>query len=268
MALIAGHSSRFGGGPLRFNAAAPQATIVLTANNNVFGLGGAIRNFPDGWASISGVTNKEGRPSGAIHPIAWVMPSKEGGLSSRNEADFSIAVGSANLSKGVALAGASDITFTVDAASLALITALAGTAAITFTQTLSIALASSLSGTATITFTQSGALALIANMVASGTITFSQVADLKGKAWLSGDITPFTELSPENLALAVWNQIIEAGYSAGDILRILAAVAAGETDIATGPVVVTFTGLDGVTSRVIADMTDSERTSVTIDADE
>lgn len=36
-------------------------------------------------------------------------------------------------------------------------------------------------------------------------ISFSASADIKGIAVLSGSVTPFTELSPKNLADAVWN---------------------------------------------------------------
>ncbi len=114
---------------------------------------------------------------------------------------------------------------------------------------------------------------------------------------LAGDITPFTELSPESLASAVWNanaaqfnavgsmgekvndagsgsnpwtEVIESGYTAAQILRILAAVAAGKTSITDNgndTATVEFTGLDGVTVRVEAAMVESERATVTVDAD-
>lgn len=229
--------------------------------------GGAIRNFPAGWASVSLQSYKEGRPSGAGHPIAWVMGQKPGGMSSRNEADFSMnAAFNADLGMGVSLAGAADFSMVAANATLSLITSLSGVTTIVFTQTGGLTAAVGLDGVATITMTQTGLATVLAGLSGSADITFSQTADLRGKSWLHGDITPFTTLSPENLASAVWAYILEYGFSAGELMRIFAAVNAGKTTIGTGPTVVTFKGLDGSKNRVVAGMTSSERTTVTIDA--
>lgn len=77
----------------------------------------------------------------------------------------------------------------------------------------------------------------------------------------------YGDLTPEGLRDAVWGAILESGYSAEELLRILTAVAAGKTDINTsGPnPVVTFRGLGDTTDRVTATMTGSERTTVVID---
>ncbi len=66
---------------------------------------------------------------------------------------------------------------------------------------------------------------------------------------MEGSVTPFTELSPQNLAAAVWRHALEAGFSAEELLRIIAAHAAGAgTDLeGSNP---RFTGLDGVTTRI------------------
>jgi hypothetical protein len=47
----------------------------------------------------------------------------------------------------------------------------------------------------------------------------------------------------------VWNVPLEGGYTAGDLLRIIAAAVAGKVSISGN--VVTFTGLDGTTFRVV-----------------
>jgi hypothetical protein len=63
----------------------------------------------------------------------------------------------------------------------------------------------------------------------------------------------------------VWESICEGSYTHSEILKILAAVAAGKTDI-TGSTV-TFRDVNDVADRVTASMTGSERTTVTLDVD-
>jgi hypothetical protein len=172
---------------------------------------------------------------------------------------------------------------------------MAGDASFAFSQTGALALTIALEGDSSFSITGSSGLSLIVPLAGDAAFSVVATADLKGNLSLEGHITPFTDLSPENLASAVWSalaasnnlagtmgeklndagsasnpwtEVIESGYTAAEILRLLAAVAVGETAIGTGPTVVTFTGLDGTTDRVIANMTDSERTSVTLDAAE
>ena len=66
----------------------------------------------------------------------------------------------------------------------------------------------------------------------------------------------------------MWEQVIEGGYTAEQIMRILASVMAGRTSIVDNgdsTATVTFKGLDNITDRVIATMTGSERTAITTD---
>lgn len=68
-------------------------------------------------------------------------------------------------------------------------------------------------------------------------------------------------------AADVWNFPIQGSYSALEVLRILAAVAAGRSDInALGneQATVTFRAIDNSGVVVDADMTGSERTDVTL----
>jgi hypothetical protein len=100
-------------------------------------------------------------------------------------------------------------------------------------------------------------------------VTFSSSATARATGALAGDITPFTELSPQSLASAVWSQILESSLDAGAVMRLLLAVAAGKTDIDTsGPdPIVTFRDTTDSVNRVVATMTGSERTTVTLDGD-
>lgn len=65
-----------------------------------------------------------------------------------------------------------------------------------------------------------------------------------------------------------WDVVIEGGYTAAELLRLLASVAAGKTsisDLGGGSANVLFRDLQDTKNRVDADMTDSDRTNVTLD---
>jgi hypothetical protein len=111
---------------------------------------------------------------------------------------------------------------------------------------------------------------------------------------MAGAVTPFTELSPQNLAAELWNSLaseyaadgtmgsklnaagsagdpwtgnIEGVLTAKDAMRILLSVAAGNTvitDNGNGTALVEFKSRDGATSRVSATMDGSERVNVII----
>jgi hypothetical protein len=69
-------------------------------------------------------------------------------------------------------------------------------------------------------------------------------------------------LSPSDL-----DAVIETPYTAAQLFRLLAAVAAGKTRITnqgTGHEHVEFDSVDGAATRVAADMTDCERTVVVV----
>jgi hypothetical protein len=61
-----------------------------------------------------------------------------------------------------------------------------------------------------------------------------------------------------------WTEVIEAGYSAADVLRLISAVLLGNaTGLESGAQA--FTGLDGTTERVTGTYTDGERTITDLD---
>jgi len=207
-------------------------------------------------------------PEGAFQTAACILaPLVAGGMSAANNAtDISFSQ-SANALAGGPVEGAATLTFTQDGG-LSLQVTLNGDGSITFTRSGDLALTIGLAADGSIVFSQSGGLSMIvpAEGVASFTLTGS--ANLKGNLSLSGDITPFTELSPQNLAAAVWGQVVDSGYSAEEIMRLLSAVAAGKTDIVDlggGAATVKFRDLADTKDRVTASMTGSERTSVTKD---
>jgi hypothetical protein len=80
---------------------------------------------------------------------------------------------------------------------------------------------------------------------------------------LSADIFSFSALTPEGISNAVWAQIIEAGYSASDLLQLITASAAGKLSGAPGSPI-QITGVDGSTVRINATVDGvGNRTAVT-----
>ena len=90
----------------------------------------------------------------------------------------------------------------------------------------------------------------------------------KGPAGLAASIQSFSALTPENIAIVVWNKLIEAGFTAQDLLKIVAAINVGKSSgFNGGAATVEFRDLADTKNRVTGTI-DSEgnRTAVSIDA--
>lgn len=237
---------------------------------------------------------KNALPNGYRMPSSWVMAQKSGELSIYNGLSLDN-----NLS--LTLAGGknttADLTINLDITSAQLgliVSAVADLAmAISVTSSLTgIASASSdLSMSVSVTSALTALGALVSNLTSN--VTLNGTTTAIGE--MSADITSLTTLSPENLAVAVWNsiaanfnnagtmgeklndagsasnpwtEVLEGSYTAADMLRLLTAIAAGKTtivDLGGGLATVTFRDINDTVDRVVADMTDSERTDVTLD---
>lgn len=188
-------------------------------------------------------------PGGHLAPSAWALPRTAGGMSSANSATLALAT-TGQAVGGITTTAAALLTFTVADAAGQLIS----------------------SGTGSATFTVSGSGNLLASLAAVGsaswaittnTPTLGAEANLGGAAsWaISGTLTPYAvghmvgttvesgALTASTLASAVWSQAIEAGFTAEQVLRILAAHAAGAATGLEGSNP-RFTGLDGATVRI------------------
>jgi hypothetical protein len=71
------------------------------------------------------------------------------------------------------------------------------------------------------------------------------------------------EISAETIALAVWTRGIEAGYTAEQIMRLLAAYTAGDATGLNGTA--EFVGLDGTTIRIEGTITGNDRNVTALD---
>ena len=99
----------------------------------------------------------------------------------------------------------------------------------------------------------------------SGTGAVANTTNLTGLGSLEASILPFTELSPENLALSVASLEIENGYDLKEVLRLVSAALAGKLS-GGGTSTVTIRDINDTVDRIVATVDSSgNRTDVTKD---
>ena len=238
MALI-GNRSVLHKSPGRF-----LSGTVASIERNAFGKAGMLAGRFQAMSPVFA-----GIPSGHLSPSAWSLPRTAGAMSSINEAAASF--GATGLAVGgITTTGSTAITFTVADAAGELISSGSGSASFSLSATG--LLVASLGGVGTASFT-----------ISTNTPTLGALAGMVGTAsWaITGTLTPYaigimegstvdnTVLTSDTLAAAVWGRAIEAGFSAEQILRIIAAHAAGAATGLEGSNP-QFTGLDGSTLRI------------------
>lgn len=207
-------------------------------------------------------------PSGNRHPSAWMMPQQAGALAARNTITGEGGVTDADR-WAVKLAEA----------------ALSGSGELTAIGSLVVQLIAAITGSGTISAANLQAfLAAVANLTGSGGVTD---ADLEGfgamLAALAGDgtldasvltgigeldadlVVTGTGLSTANVGQAVWSALLEAGFTAEDLLRLAAAGAAGKLSGASGTTV-TVRDVSDLHDLIVATVdVDGNRTAVVID---
>lgn len=228
---------------------------------------GAVRNqFAGGYDSYNGT------PRGYSHPYAWIMPTKDGGMATTaGGIAGSGAISNADAVRGGPVTATLSGVGTISSASAALVTAIAATlAGVGAVSNADMALASALAATLTGTGAISSAqLDAIVGMIASLSGTGAMSPDLTELGHLSADISPFTELSPENLA----NQILDAneielGYSLREAMRLVLSALAGKVSGAETTTVTIRNITDGK-SRIVATVdANGNRTEVTYDVED
>lgn len=203
-------------------------------------------------------------PTGTYPDIAWILPQVAGQIASTQPIQ-----GAGNLVGGIAgglnaeagLTGEGGITSAVAQLVISLAANLAGDGTVS---------AADLRGFLQATANLSGAGALTATVAAlawmnaatdgSGTITN---ATPYATGSLSADIYSYGALTPEGISNAVWAAIIEAGFSAGDLLQLISAASAGKLSGSPGSPI-QITGVDGSTVRINATVDGvGNRTAVT-----
>lgn len=185
-------------------------------------------------------------PEGMRPPVAWIMARKSGAVASRNEATITFGA-SGSGSMGVAAEGTASVVLSL-AGTGGLITSASGVATISLDAAASLFASKAAYGEATVSINGSAIVLALAHAEGSAGVALSAEWTPTAIGWLEGT-TADAGLTPNGIAQAVWTTIIEAGFSAEQILRILAAHAAGSATGLEG-VDPQFTGLDGVTVRI------------------
>ena len=221
-------------------------------------------------------------------------PVKAGSISAWSDPVVSMTM-TGNVLAGGPMEGSGDITFTAEGG-LSLVISMAGTAAVaTLTgNNMVLRLTVGLSGNGSFQLTGTNNLALIVPFEGAGSVMTMGVGatDLRGLLSMEGEWTPFSELSPEGLATAVWGALASQNNDAGsmgellnsagaaadpllgvvegtltlrDVQRIVLAVLAGQVTGA-GSGTETFKGQAGENRVVSTVDNDGNRSSVTLDA--
>jgi hypothetical protein len=230
---------------------------------------------------------KNSVPNGYAPGYSHTPAQKSGGMASYKELEASIS-NTALLVSGINVSASLDGAIAITQAQLDqiidLISSISASISTTNAQLSAVAdLVASISASMSVTDAQLGA---IVGLIASLSASISVSADNFATAALEADMSAQNELSPGALAASLWNavaseynaggtmgeklntasspwtEVIESGYTAEEVLRILLAVAAGKTDISG--TTVTFRNVADTADRVTATMTGSERTSITL----
>lgn len=125
-------------------------------------------------------------------------------------------------------------------------------------------LAAALTGSGVAAGAGTGVGALIAALTGASSMS----PTLTGTGAMTADIVVTgTGLTTANVGESVWQHLIEAGYTAEQLLRILAAGVAGETS-GVGTSTEVYKGVDGTTDRITTTFDlNNNRDTVTLDGD-
>ncbi len=217
--------------------------------------------------------NKSAVPNGNRAPSAWIMPNKGGGLSSRDatlaftatatgikglpgEGSTSFSITTNTPDGQLIVSGSGSVTFSLDTNAPLLTASLNGAGTTSFsltTNTPILGAEASLTGEASFVVTTNSPVIFPLDddsPLRTATASFSFGGSLTSYA--IGSMTGTTEeagLSNAGIANSVWGKVIEAGYSAEQVMRLIGAFAAGSaTGLENGNP--QFTGLDGTTVRI------------------
>ena len=220
----------------------------------------------------------------------WRIPTTAGGISSTNNALITLGA-SGTGEKGVPITGTSSITLGASGTGGLIVTA-SGSASLTLGASGALFASLLASGSAGITLSATGAIAATGKIFGNAPLTLGVGAStITGIGTIAGSTEDSGVLTGDSIASAVWSaaasahnivgsmgeklndagsasnpwtEVIESGYTAADILRLIAAATQGDASgLESGAPV--FKGLDGATERITATYVDGVRTVTTRD---
>ncbi len=228
-----------------FGATAVNIAYPSTHHGNITQTGWR-RNITAGEGITSGLT---ALPQGERHPRAWMMPQTAGALASRNALTGTGGISADALAVKLAeaaITGSGELT-AIGGLIVSLVGAIGGSGTVSAANVQAfLAAVADLTGSGDITASASGLGALLGALTGSGDVdlTPAAIGELSGDLVVTG-----TGLTTANVGQAVWAKVIEAGFTAEEVLRLIAAVTAGDaTGLESGSP--SFEGLDEATTRV------------------
>ncbi|MBK9441407.1 MAG: hypothetical protein IPN53_08875 [Comamonadaceae bacterium] len=149
--------------------------------------------------------------------VRGTLPALKAGSMSSSRAIVSLA-GAGSLLQAAPMVGSGSLSWATADASLSLVVSLSGSAAITWSTPAGVLkMVIGLAGAGSFTLTGAAGLSLIVPFQGNGAFGLSGAGDLRGILRMAGGWTPYTELSPQNLAREVW-QAVAAQYVDGSTM--------------------------------------------------
>ena len=260
MALLGNYSTALKTPIRRFGGTASESGM-----RPAFGGNGALRGrqFQDGSTTAD---RFQSLPSASYPQVAYMLPQKGQWISSRFDANISFTASATGV-QGMPGTGSASFSITTNTPDGQLLASGTGTASFSIATGTS-ALTASLNGTGTAAFAVSVATTQLdaqASIIGSAAISFSGSLSPHARANLSAAILPYTDLSPEALALAVWNGLpLEGTLSAADIQRVVLSAMAGKATGGGGSTI-TFRDQADTKDRITAAVDGTgNRSSVTL----
>ena len=262
--MLVGNGIRAGGNPCRFHGGISTAHKVERSSYNQHG---AVRSSLVGEAKNT-AARTAGYPNGYENGGAWCLPRKGGGLASHNRM-----LGSGELAAAMqtarnleaALTGAGDLSNAELSLIVSFFAALGGAGDLVGSISGSVKLEAALTGSGDLAADLGAIIGLAASLTGSGTLDGS---NLTGLAHMAASILSYGELTPEGLRDAVWGALLEAGFTAQDLVRLAAAGAAGKLSGAAGTTV-TVRDVSDLHDIIVATVDgDGNRSAITLDLDQ
>jgi hypothetical protein len=254
---------------IRLASSNPMRTMGGASAFNIersnYGKNGAMNNFYAGDATVeagASIANKSAFPVGYVHPYSWHPAMKSGGMACRVVAgtgEVTTANGANGYNIDADLTGTGDVTQAIGALIVSAVASLTGSADVTASMAGIIQAAASLTGSGDVAAAIGAIVEMIAGLSGEGSVS----AESTAKGSMASEITVTGDLlSTANVGDAVWSTLLEAGFTASQIVRIVAAATAGASS--GGPSSPVFRNL-GDTDDMISGTADSNgnRSSIT-----
>jgi hypothetical protein len=222
---------------------------TVSDSRSAWNKSGAMRNrFVDAYPA------EASEPSGVRPPYSWLIAVTAAGMQTGANVSGSgtlVGAGAMGVNGASTLAGSGDLAATMQLVASAA-AALAGSGDLTAAGVAFANGAVTMAGAGDLAGAVNALGWAIVEAAGSGTLTTTVFATGE----MVAEITPYTELSPQNLAAAVWTEAV-AGYddgSTGAALNLLAAMATNKTVTDPSAGTITVYDTDGTTVLYVADL--------------